>query len=135
MTHFGNGTVAVIAEAFHQNRHTTRTVTFVGDLLHIGIITTTTATLNSTVDGVAGHVRTQRLINRRSQTRVIIHITTTRFGSDHQLTNQLGENFASLGILSCFTMLDVGPFTMTGHRKSSIDEKRLLYAEKGKLLK
>ena len=120
MTHFGYGTVAVVSQTLNHDGRAGRAVTFVYDGLELLAIATTGATLNGTVDGVAGHVVGQGGSHRSTQTRVVgrIGITQTRGGSD--FADQLGEDLATLGILSGLAVFDVGPFTVTCHRDSPL---------------
>ncbi len=120
VTHFGNGTVTVVGQALHHDGGTGRAVAFVHDGLELLAVTTAGATLDGTVDGIASHVVGQGCRYRRSQTRVVgwIGITETRGGGD--FADQLGENLATLGILSGLAVFDVGPFTVTCHRDSPL---------------
>ncbi|MND77611.1 hypothetical protein D3C80_692970 [compost metagenome] len=118
MTHFGHGTVTVITQAFDHDGSTARAVAFINDGFHVGIIVTAHATRDGTVQGIARHVVGQRLVDRRTQTRVSPRIATAQFRGGHQLTNNFGENFTALGILRCLAVLGVGPLTMTCHKKS-----------------
>ncbi|RMQ30068.1 hypothetical protein ALQ08_05043 [Pseudomonas syringae pv. delphinii] len=67
------------------------------------------------MNGVTGHVRTQRLVQRQTQTRIGTRIATALTRSNGQLTNPFGENLAFFGILTLFAVLDVRPLRMTCH--------------------
>ena len=116
VTHFRNSTVTVVRQTFNHNGCTARTITFIDDGFHVGIFITTHTARDCTVQGVTGHVVSQRFINRCTQTRVSVRIAAAEFCRRHQLTNYFGENFTAFSILRCFTVSGVGPFTMTCHK-------------------
>ena len=118
MAHLGHGAIAVISHHFHQHRDTTGRVTFIGQLLHVIGFVGAGAASNGAIDGVAGHIGAQRLVHRRAQPRVILWQGAALLGGDDQLANELGEHLAALGILGRLAVLDIGPFTVTGHRSS-----------------
>ena len=120
MTHFGNGTVAVVGQALHHDGRTGRAVTFVDDGLELLAVATTGPTRDGAVDGFAGHVAGQGCRHRRTQARVVGGIRITDTGRGGDFTDQLGEDLAALGILSCLAVFDVGPFTVTCHRDSPL---------------
>ena len=119
MTHFSNGTVAVVRQTFNHDCRAARTVTFVDDGFHVCIIITAHTTCNCAVQCVTGHVVRQCFIHRCTQTRVSVRIATAQLSRGYQLTNDFSEDFTALSILRSFTMSGVGPFTMTCHKNIS----------------
>ncbi|BAK11598.1 hypothetical protein PAJ_1518 [Pantoea ananatis AJ13355] len=115
VTHFAHGTVTVVAQALNHDGRSARTVTFINDGFHIGVIFATYAACNGTVHGIARHVIRQRFIHCRTQARVGARIAAAQFGSRDQLTNDLRKDFTALGVLSGLTVLGIRPFTVSSH--------------------
>ncbi|MNY24672.1 hypothetical protein D3C86_1584040 [compost metagenome] len=114
MAYFGGGAIAVIGHGLDEDRHATRRIAFVAQLDHVVGFVRTDPAGDRPINGVAGHVGGQRLVHGQTQTR-IVRRQTTALGGDGQLTNELGEDLAALGVLTPFAVLDVGPFGMTSH--------------------
>lgn len=115
MTNSCRGAVAVVGHALDHHRHAVGAVAFIGQLDHIVAAGSAGATGDGPVDDVAAHVGTQGLVQGQAQAWVGVGIAAALTGRDGQLTNPLGENLASLGILTLFAVLDVRPLGMTCH--------------------
>src|SRR5690606_30804458 len=76
--------------------------------------------LDRALDGVLRHVLAERLVHRRAQARVVGGIAAAEPGGNGDLTDQLGEDLAALGVLAGFLVFDVGPFAVTGHMSSVV---------------
>ena len=57
-------------------------------------------------------------------TEQIIQIGSARFGGNHDFADQAGEKFTAPGVLRFLTMLDIRPFTVTGHLLISCKKRR-----------
>ena len=115
MTHLSHSAVPIVGHGLHQHSDPTRRVAFVGEFLHVVVLGVASTASDSAINRVAGHIGAERLIHRRTQTRVILDHAAALLGSDGQFTNELGEELAALGILSCLAVLNVGPFTVSCH--------------------
>ena len=61
------------------------------------------------------HVGRFAFFNRQTQAWIHVGVAAAHFGRDSNFLDKLGKNLASLGILTAFAMLNIGPFTMSGH--------------------
>ncbi len=107
MAHFSHGAVHVVGHGFYQNRHATLAVAFIGDFIHVGIVITAGTTLNGPIDGVAGHVLAQRLVDGRPQTRIIVGLAAAHLRGHGELANQFGKilpRLASWAALRCLML-------------------------------
>ena len=118
MAHLGNGTIAVVGNAVHHHRNTTGPVALVARLLKILTVLRTRTALDRAFNGVLGHVATKCLVNRQPQTRVAGRVRITHLCRHGDLADQLGKQLATLGILGTFTVLNIGPFTVSCHGHS-----------------
>src|SRR5690554_2942041 len=114
MTHLTNGAIAVVGHALNNERNSVNAIAFVGQLFIIFCIIVAGPARYRFFDSVAFHVFTQRFINSSAQARVICRIRTT-FGRNRQLSNNLGEYFAALGVLAPLAVPDISPFAVTSH--------------------
>ena len=114
MAHFGGGAVAVVGHGLDDDGHAAGRIALVGQLRHVVGIVGAGTTGDGTVDHIARHVGRQRLVHGQAQARVVRR-DRTALGGNGQLTNDLGENLAALGVLAPLAVLDVGPFGMTSH--------------------
>src|SRR5690606_26355039 len=80
-----------------------------------GAIITTDTALDGAINGVARHVLAQRLVHRRTQTRVIVDFSATETRGRGDLADQLGKDFSFPGILGRLAVLDVRPFAVACH--------------------
>ena len=115
MADFSHRPVFVVGHDFHEYRHTTGAIAFVGQLFVVVIIATTGATFNRALDGVFFHIGGERLVDDGAQAGIIIGIPPALARGHGQLTNDFGEDLAPLGILCRLAVLDVGPLTVTRH--------------------
>src|SRR3989344_1220863 len=113
MTHLAHGARAVIGLALDNHRGTARTVALVTDFFVARALEFAGTALDRAFDGVLGHVGVERLVHHRAQTRIELGVAaSTR--SDGDLTDNLGEELAALGVLCALVPADVGPFGMAG---------------------
>jgi hypothetical protein len=78
------------------------------------------------INSIASHISGERLIDCSAQTWIICYVATACFCRNSKLTNYFRKNLTALRILPCFSVLDVGPFTMTCHNSLTPDLMILL---------
>jgi len=71
--------------------------------------------LDRALDRVLGHVVGQGLVDRQAQARVAAEIRAAHLGRDRDLADEFGKQLAALGILAFLAVLNIGPFTVSGH--------------------
>jgi len=110
-----HGSCAVIGHAIHHNGGTAYSITFVTNFVVIGAIGTTRTASDRALNIIFGHIGRGRFVPGHAQARVGIGICTARPSGNSDLANDFGPKFSAFGILATFTVLDIGPFAVSGH--------------------
>ncbi len=76
--------------------------------------------LDRALDGVLRHVGRIGLLDGQAQARVGIGVAPAFAGRDRQLAVDPGEDLAALGVDLALAVLDIGPFTVSGHDEKSL---------------
>ena len=105
----GDGAVAVVGGALHQDGHAARAVTLEGDLLVGGPLQLARALLDGALDVVGGHVDALGLVHRRAQAGVGVGVAAADARRDGHLADDLGEDLAALGVERALLVLDRVP--------------------------
>ena len=108
--------VLVVGHGVHHDGDPVDAITLVAVFFIDNIIELTCALLDRTLDGVLGHVSAKGLVYGKSQARIGRHVRATHLRSDRDFADELGKQLAAFRVLRVLAVLDVGPFTMTGHR-------------------
>ena len=64
---------------------------------------------------VFGHIGRIRFIPNHAQARISIRVGATGACGHGDFADDFGPEFSAFGILATFSVLDIGPFTMSGH--------------------
>ena len=113
MAHVGNSSRFIISQTIDDDGSAIRAIAFVTQLDVFHAFQFTGAFFNGAVDVVSRHVDAFGAINSQTQTRVKANVTATHFGGHGNFFGQTREDAPTFFILTTFTVLDVGPFTMT----------------------
>ena len=109
----GAGAIAVVGQHVDQQCDAPRGVPLVGDVVVDPAIALAGAAFDRTVDGIVGHLRRLRLLHGGAQRRVDFDVTTTAASRHLDLTCQLVEQLAALGVGGALLVFDGCPFGMT----------------------
>src|SRR6266540_3520730 len=110
------GSVTVVGEGLHDERHSSGAIALVRDLLVAGpAAQLARSALDGAVDVVPWHGCIPGLVHRRSQRRVAVDAAPALLGRDLHGSEQLGERVAALGIRRRLLSLDRAPLGMSGH--------------------
>ena len=88
--------------------------------LNLGAIGATGTSSDCALDVVFRHVGAHRLIPGHAQTRVCLGIGTAGASCHGNFTDNFGPKLPALGVLATFSVLDIGPFTVSGHSSLQI---------------
>src|SRR5690606_38946132 len=113
----GHGALAVVGHAVDQDSGTAGPVALVADFLEVGIVGASRAALDGAQDVVLGHVGRSGLVPSEPQAGIGVRVGPTVAGGNGDFTNDFGPELAALGVLSTLAVLDVCPFTVSGHNK------------------
>src|SRR5690606_4013941 len=111
----GHRTGAVIGHAIHQNGSAPWAIAFIADFFEVGTVAIARAALNGALDVVFGHVGGGGFVPGEAQTRIGIRIGPAVPSCHRDFTNNFRPELAAFGILPAFAVLDVCPFTVSGH--------------------
>ena len=117
MPDLADGAIAVVGEAVDHDGDATGAVALVARLLVILAIELARAALDRALDVVLGQALRPGLVDHEAQARIRIEVAAAHAGSDRDLTDELGEYLAPLGVLGALAELDVGPFTVASHAR------------------
>ena len=104
--HLGRGPVAVVGLGLDEDRHTTRAVALVDDLLVLLGLAATSRLVDRPFDVISGHVHRARLLDREAQPVVGVGVAATLPGGHRDLPGDLGEERAALGVGDALGALD-----------------------------
>ena len=116
VAHFGNGADLVVGHRVDDDRGAADAVAFIADFFigHTGLIAG--GLVDVVLDPVSRQVGGLGLVNGQAQARVLLHIAAALTCSHGDLPDRTRPDLAALLVLAAFSMLDIGPFGMTGHR-------------------
>jgi len=117
MAHSGRSAILVIGLTLDENRHTTRAVALVVDLLDDHAVLITGTALDRLLDGVVGHVSALGGGERRAQPRVGFWIATAT-GGDGDLADHLRPRLTPFGVGCRLLALDRRPLGVSGHESA-----------------
>src|SRR5690606_17519456 len=123
MAHFGHSADAIVGHAIDDHGSTTHAIALVADFLVVGAIGPARAALDGALDVFLGHVGCRALVPCHAQARIGVGVGAAGAGGNRDFTNDFCPELASFSVLATFSVLDVRPFTVTGHKVSSIKDK------------
>ena len=115
-TYRGDGSVFVVAQAFHNHRHLGRAIALVDDFVIVVALVAASAFLNGAFDVVGRHVHRLGRQYGSTQAGVKVGVFPPDAGCRGDLAGHLGEDLAPFGIDHTFFVLDGTPFTMSRHK-------------------
>ena len=120
MTHFSNGTVAVVSHRLDDDGDAGRTVAFVSDGLVVIRVAGAERLVDRALDVVIRHVGGFRLGDDSCEAGIVIGVAAAALfdGHDH-LAGDLRERLRALGVLRAFGFLYIMPLGMSGHSHNS----------------
>src|SRR5690606_17271488 len=110
-----DGARAVVSHAVDEDSGSAGAIAFIADLFKVVAVGTASATLNGALDVVLGHIGRGGLVPGHAQARVGVRVGaagTRRYGD---LTDDFGPELPAFGVLTPFAVLDICPFTVSGH--------------------
>ena len=117
MAHFRNGAISIVGHAVDHHRYTTGTVALIAELFEVFAFGSAGAARNGSFNSVLGHVVAERIIEGGAQPRVSQRVTAADPRRDGNFSDQAGKKLTAFGVLAAFTMTDIGPFTVSSHRR------------------
>jgi hypothetical protein len=102
--------------AVNHDRYAARTVTLVTDFDVIHALQVSRAALDSAIDVFLRHALGLGFVHRQPQTWIGRDIATADTRRDRDFPDQLGEELAALLVLATLPVLNIRPFTMSGHK-------------------
>src|SRR5690606_3357808 len=115
MTYLGDSTGTLIRHAVDDNGCAANAIAFVADFFLIRAIGAACAALNGALDVVFGHIGGGRLVPRHAQAGIGVWIGPTGAGCHGDFAYDFCPELAALGVLATLTVLDIRPFTVSGH--------------------
>src|SRR5690606_40201852 len=106
---------AIVGHAVDQHRRAARTIACVAGFFVVGAVRSARPALNGALDVVLRHVGGRGLVPGQAETRVGVRVGAAGASRYGDFTNDLGPELAALGVLTPFAVLDVRPFTVSGH--------------------
>ena len=119
MTYIGHGTGLVVGQAVHHHCRTANAIAFVATFDIVHTIKQAGAALDGVFDIVLRHRLSLGLVYGQTQTRVGAKIGPPHLGRDGDFLDQTGKDFAALGVLATFAVLNVRPLAVTSHVATS----------------
>src|SRR5262249_22525213 len=108
--HFAGGAVAVVGQAFDQDRDAVGRIALVGDGLPVGAAGFLAgAALARLFDVVVGHRALLRLLDGVVERRVAPRVSASDAGRDLDVLDQPGEHLAAAGVFDGLLVLGGGP--------------------------
>src|SRR5882762_5938274 len=120
MANLSHGAVAVISHRFNQQRYAARTVALISDLFIAHPLFRASAATDSPIDRVVGHVPGLGIEDGFAQPRIGVGIAAAGAGCDGDFLDELGEEFAALGVSRALLVLNRMPLRMSGHLSLSV---------------
>ena len=119
MAHFGHRTHTVVRHRVHDDGRAANAIAFIANFFVAHTFKVTGRLVDVALDIVGGHVGRFGLVHGQAQSWIGIEVTATGAGRHHDFTNDARPDLAAFFILATLAVLDVGPFAMSCHRKSS----------------
>src|SRR5690606_15922798 len=101
--------------AIDQDCRAAGAIAFIADLFVCSAVTTARATLNGALDVVLGHVGSGGLVPGQPQAGVRFRVGTTCSCCHGDFADDFCPELTALGVLPPLAVLDVRPFTVSGH--------------------
>ena len=115
MAYFGHCTHLVVGQAINHDRGATKAIAFIADFNVINAFQLASAFLDRGIDLVLWHVDALGLVDRNPQARVEVDVAAAHLGGHGNFLGNFREGGTALLVLAAFAMLNIGPFTMSGH--------------------
>jgi hypothetical protein len=119
VAHLGHGAHAVVGHGVDDDGRAADAVALVADFLVAHAFEVAGGLVDVALDGVGRHVGRLGLLDRQAQARVGRRVAAAGAGRDHDFTDDAGPDLAALFVLAALAVLDIGPFAVSGHGKSS----------------
>ena len=107
--------VTIIGSAVNQHGHASMSIPLITHLFVRHSLKFSSTPLDRAVNSISSHVPSERFFHRSPQPGIGCAITSTRASSHGDLSDQLGKQLATLGVLGRLAKLDIGPFAVSGH--------------------
>src|ERR1700737_5365103 len=115
MPDLGDGGGGIVAQRRNEDRDAARSIAFVGDLGVVNSFQLARSLLDRTLDVFLRHRPGLRRVYRGTKSGIVRGIAAGELRRHRDLTNQLRELGAALGIGRRLVVLDLLPFAMAGH--------------------
>ncbi|MPN12604.1 hypothetical protein SDC9_159922 [bioreactor metagenome] len=113
MTHLSRGAVSIVGHDFNDDRHVAGAVAFVNDLFIVDGVTFARGLFDGAGDVIVGHVVCFCLCDHIAQLIVVDRVCAALFNRNCNLSADLREDFAALGVGFLFFILNIRPFGMS----------------------
>ena len=117
MTNLGDRAIAIIGHRFDQQSDAARAIAFIRDFVVGHALFRAGAAADGPIDRVVGHVAGLGVENGLAQARVSIRVPAAGARRDRNFLDELGEEFAALGVSRALLVLDAMPLRMSGHSR------------------
>src|SRR5471030_2198593 len=119
----GHGAHTVVGHAVDDDGRAADAVAFVADLLVGRAVLAAGAAADRAGHVILRHIGVGRLVDGQAQARIGRDIAAAHARGDRDFLDQSGPDLAALGVRRGFFMLDVGPFAVSSHVRSSLGGK------------
>ena len=119
VTHLGHGAHLVVGHGVHNDGRAANAVAFVADFLIVHAFQRARGFFNVAFDCVGRQIGGFGFFHCQAQARVDAQIAATQPGRHHDFTDHPRPHFAPLFVLAAFSVLNIGPFTVSCHGESS----------------
>ena len=109
VANFADDPVAIAGDHLHEHTHSAGAVALEHHFIERFTLELPGAALDGAFDIVVGHVLALGREDGCAQARIGVRVGAADAGGNGQLANNLGENFAALGVSRGLLMLDCGP--------------------------
>src|SRR5688572_23575922 len=113
--HFCDGAIGVVGKREDEDCYAARAVALVGDVDVLDALELASALLDCALDVFLRHRRGPGGFNSSAKPRVARGIAAAKLGGHRDLANELCELRSALGVGRRLVVLDLLPFTVTGH--------------------
>src|SRR5882724_3584198 len=120
MADLGHSAIAIVGHRLNQHRDAAWTIAFIRNLVVGHALFGAGAAADCPIDRIVGHVAGLSVEDGLAQPRVRVGIASAGAGGNGNLFDELGKEFAALGVSSALFMLNRMPLRMSGHLRLTI---------------
>ena len=118
MAHLSHSAHAVVRHAVDDDGRATDAVAFVAHFLVLNTFQAAGGLGDAVFDVFSRHIGRLGLVNGQAKTRVGAQITASHAGGNHDFAHDAGPDTLAFFILPALAVLNIRPFTVSGHEKS-----------------